>query len=112
DVDPTGAGGAVRGFAWLTTYGWTGHVGLSYDDDWISGGAGATTPIPVYTVASLVALALTVRWLTRRLRPSSRAALWLQIGLVVGACFVVLLVGGLIARFSEDDVTLSPLGFV
>src|SRR5699024_10675429 len=32
DVDPTGAGGAVRGFAWLTTYGWTGHVGLSYDD--------------------------------------------------------------------------------
>lgn len=112
DVDPTGAGGAVRGFAWLTTYGWTGHVGLSYDDDWISGGAGATTPIPVYTVAALVALALTVRWLTRRLRPSSRAALWLQIGLVVGACFVVLLVGGLIARFSEDDVTLSPLAFV
>lgn len=111
DMDPTESAGAIRGLALLASFGWTGHAGFSYDDGDITGGASVTTPLTLYTVLALVALALAARWLTRRYRPTSRASLWLQIALVVPTTLVVLLVVGLIARFTEDDMTLSPLGF-
>lgn len=111
DMDPSESAGAIRALALLASFGWTGHVGFSYDDGDVTGGASVTTPLTLYTVLALVALALAARWLTCRYRPTSRGSLWLQIGIVVPSALVVLLVVGLIARFTEDEVTLSPLGF-
>lgn len=101
----------VQLFAWAAAFGWTSHIGFSFEEASVSGGAGVTGPFGFWALLALVALVVGTRRLTRRFRPASRRSLYAQTAVAVCACLIVLLVVGLVGRFSESGATVSALGF-
>ena len=90
---------------------WTGHIGLGSSTDEFSGGAGLIFPLGVFAMLGLAAMTWAARWLTRSFRPVSRTALWGQIAAAVFGALLILLVLGLIGRPSDDEFSISALGF-
>lgn len=106
---PDGSG--IRMAALLFAHTWTGHLGLAYEEDDGSVSGALVTPVSAALVVGVLALVLTTRLLTSRWRPATRRMMWAQLGTAVAGSVVVLLIMGLIGRFSEDETTISALSF-